>query len=188
MSPTIEQWLLDSVRYFRTLGFFQNQPQADEELARLEGERLEQEWDGEWNPSWEHPDLFLLAHDAQRVWWMDMEADVCRDNHVYIDTLREWGSISRGAFEPEAIREEWNSDKGPIFVTFRHKNKPSSISPKFWGDFIDTEILRELDQIIQGTGIRFEPHANFDQTCFIVALTSDEKRRLRSERGWKFQF
>ncbi len=188
MPQTTDQWLLEAVRYFRQLGFFEHYAQSDDELAEIEERRLQEEWGDDWDPLVEHPDLFLLAHDSRRVWWMDMEADVFPGNNAYVRSLSEWGAISRGAFQPEKIREEWKGEKGPIFLDLTHMGRTYRISPKYWGDYLDIEILSELNRIIRDTGIQFEPYENFDQTCFIVALTAEEKRRLRVERKWQFAF
>jgi hypothetical protein len=246
LSP--QEWLLQAVSYFRSLGFFeQYHAQSDEELfttlMRLSGESLlhrigfslsqmsrpQSEAElfdffvkmfsggvlGKSNeallrqhrdeilPMLKHAreeggldnilpstpgdlDLILLGLDGKRVWWGDTEADVCRENGVYVRTLKKWSAISRGAFMPEDIQEFWKRDEGPIKITFTHKSRLCKLHPRHLGDFIDVGVLAEVNEIIEDTGIQFAVYDTRDQFAFVVALTDDEREKLQRERGWRF--
>lgn len=186
MSQTSDTWLLQSVQYFRSLGFFaEHAALSDSQLA----EHLTQaamERHGVIDPANQLADLMLLSLDEQRVWWDDTEADVCAENQVYVDTLTRWSKISRSAFMPENIRETWDGEHGPVHVEFEHNGKKIALHPRFQHDYIDLNILQSINKVVADTGIQFRVHAIFDQTAFIVALTQDEKRKLEKDRGWKF--
>ncbi len=186
-----QQTILEAVRYFRSLGFFQEfTSQSDEELAitfeqmYTHNGTLPREYDPSSNPLAE---LTLLSYDKQRVWWKDSEADVCEENRVYARTLQEWGRISRGEFEPTDIRETWDSDEGPITVEFIHQNKAFSFQPEFYGDWLDVgTFLPAVNEIIQSQGIQFEICETYDQTICVIVLTQEEKLKLQTEREWAF--
>lgn len=186
MSQASDKWLLQSVQYFRSLGFFAEYAALSDEQLATHLTQAAMERHGVIDPADQLADLMLLSLDEQRVWWDDTEADVCAENKVYVDTLAGWSKISRGAFKPENIRETWDHESGPIHVEFEHQGKKITLHPSFQDDYIDLNILQSINKIVADTGIQFRVHAIFDQTAFIVALTQDEKRKLEKDRGWKF--
>lgn len=186
MNQDADSWLIRSVKYFRSLGFFaEHTGLSDEQLAAHLTDAAK-ERHGVINPGDELADLMLLSLDQQRVWWEDTEADVCAENKVYAETLRAWSAISRGTFAPENIVETWKTERGPVLVEFNFKGKPAALHPSYMDDYIDINILQSVNRLVVDTGIQFRLHAIFDQTAFIVALTLDEKKKLEKERGWRF--
>lgn len=182
-----QQWLLQTIKYFRAFGFFRKQSdKSDEELAtaiiswraEVSGEDL--------NPSSIFSDLIVLSFDEERIWWKDTEADVCSGTTVYVQTIKEWSAISRGTFLPENVREDWTTEEGPIELTFFHNSQAIKLTPQYLDDYIDLGLLMLINSLIRSSGIQFELYKPFDQTGFIVALTASEKRRLETERGWQF--
>lgn len=179
-------WLIESIKYFRNLGFFSEHASLTDLQLELRLQELAKTRHGVIDPNDELADLILLSLDDKRVWWDDTEADVCRENQVYAETLRAWSSISRGAFVPEDIRESWSGEKGPVEVTFRVRGRPVTLRPKYMNDYININILRPINSLVGGTEIQFALHAIFDQTAFVVALTKDERSNLIQHRGWRF--
>lgn len=199
-------WMVEAVRYYRGVGFFsQYGALSDEALAEQAEAAVEDEWGDtftmgqagpvvvdEWGDTFRLPDhvpfaqLTLLRADATRVWWEDTEADVCATNQVYVETLRAWAGISRGAFSPQDVTETWESDEGPITVRFTLDGVERTLHPECLDDWLDLEILVPLNDWLRHTGYAFELYEAFDQTAFIVVLTPDEKARLERERGWRF--
>lgn len=180
-------WVIESLHYFRALGFFAaDEALSDEELAgRLQKNNAE-EWGMPVAPPDSQADLMLLRLDAERVWWEDTEADVCEGNGVYVDTLRAWGRISRGAFSPTDIDERWNSGRGPIRVSFKHRNRTEELHPDYCDDYLDMTLLDDINRMIHPAGYVFSTYFPFDQTAFVVVLTENEKKRLERERKWEF--
>src|SRR5437868_2921829 len=109
--PKPERWLLESVRFFRQLGFFaRHSALPDEALARMLDASHREEWGVPLDGAGDLADLQLLKWDEDRVWWEDIEADICDGNQVYIEVLQAWSRISRGAFLPARIQERWESE------------------------------------------------------------------------------
>jgi hypothetical protein len=199
-------WIVEAVRYYRGLGFFsEHAALSDEALAQHVESLIEDEWGetftadqsgpmvvDEWGDTLTSPEnvrfaeLTLLRADSARVWWEDTEADVCAANQVYVETLRAWAGISRGAFSPREITETWESDEGPITVRFTLDGDERTLHPEYLDDWLDMEILVPLNGWLRHTGYAFELYEAFDQTAFLVVLTPDEKQRLERERGWRF--
>jgi hypothetical protein len=100
---SFQDWLLQSVRYFRRFGFFKKyQKLSDEDLAA----NLHQAgWYGNPNPSSGINDLSLLALDEDVVWWQDIEANTLMGtipSYVY--------SRNRARFQEKVscLRTVWN--------------------------------------------------------------------------------
>ncbi len=184
---TLEEWGTKSVRFYRTLGFFnQYNALSDEDLSDQLLSLHGLEWGENIDPKDELADLQFLKWDEERVWWQDTEADVCGENKVYVQTLLEWGHISRGAFKPTNIEETWQSEEGPIAVAFSLDNTQHSIRPSYQDDYIDLSVVPQINNLIADSNLRFEIHTIFDQTAFIVMLTPEEKRLIERERKLNF--
>ena len=182
-----EEPLMKAVRFFRSLDFFaQDASLTEQALANKIDSLHKQQWDSVLDFTDEQADLNLLKRDDGRVWWEDMEADVCNENLVYERVLTEWSDISRGACLPLNIKEDWRSDEGPIEVRFTLNGKQKIVRPTYSDDWLDCSILLAINEWITDTGFQFEFPSTFDQTAFIVVLTGDEKRQLIKERGWIF--
>jgi hypothetical protein len=180
-----QNWLLESVRYFRPLGFFKKYHfLSDEELV---SELHQIGWNGEPTPSYGVTDLSLLVIDHEVVWWRDTEAEVFMGNNVYVRVLQEWRAISRQTFLPEHIEEVWGSKDGPIEIGFSHKRKQVKIHAESIGDYLDLRILSQINELIRDSGVQFEAYEAFDQSAFIIALTAVERQKLETERGWRFE-
>ena len=182
-----KDWLVESVQYFRELGFFDKYHSLpnSELVATLEN-LYREEWGEIFNPEDMLADLLLVKWDENRVWWEDTEADVCSGNGVYKRTLKEWAAISRGVFSPANIQEDWESEDGPVTITFTHDQQTVQLHPQFLDDYIDISILPQINKLIYSSGMEFAVYKVFDQTAFVVVLTAQEKGKLQNERGWRF--
>jgi hypothetical protein len=111
------------LRFYQSLGFFAG-ADPGEVIQRYRDDYGEPP-----NPGKPWDDVFLLGLAKDEVWADDPEADVCAENLVYAEVLPHWASISRGAFAPEGITERWESESGPITLSFELGGQPASVSP-----------------------------------------------------------
>jgi hypothetical protein len=179
-------WFSDAIRYFRGFGFFASHAGSDNEL----GEAIKAYWHGDWDeflagvrdlPS---ADQFLLVADMKRVCWHDLEG-VYRGANCYVEVLNEWAAISQGLFLPEQIQETWQGDNGPADVTFLLDGKKHTFIHRS-GDFLEHGILQIINQTLARTSFRFEVATDYGDSNWIALLDQDEKKRLKTERGWHF--
>ena len=92
-------WLVQSIAFFRELHFFQ-------QFAHLSNEALASELLRKWQEMFDTPldlsrpytDLDIVMWDTERVWWEDLEADVCAGNDIYIESLERWGKFHAAAY------------------------------------------------------------------------------------------
>lgn len=176
------------VTALRSIGLFTSRGDATEaEVAAEVEDSIKAAWGDQVGPDEPLLDLFVAAQDVARVWWQDLEADVSDGNEVYVQTLAGWGGISAGSFDPKAIAEQWASESGPVTVTFELDGIEQTLHPAYLEDWIDLQVLGEINGLIASSGRRFESYRSFDQTAFVISLTPDERAALEHDRGWCFE-
>lgn len=146
-------------------------------------------------PRPDYKDLLLLAYDKSRIWWEDGEGDICPGDETYARTVQEWSCISRGVFQPTAIREVWYNPDGwsvgepdcQVTIHFHLDGQERILEPGRGYGWIDFGLLNGINPLIADTGFAYEEwDAGVDQCICLVVLTIEEKRRLIAERGWEF--
>ena len=169
----------DVVRFYQELGFF----------AGIDPASVVQRYAHDYGrpPTANNPwdDVFLLAYAEGEVWADDPEADVCAENEVYSEVLAQWARISHGAFTPTEVTEHWESESGPITLTFNLGSRTSSVSPSYQDDWIDLEVLRQINAIIGPSGRQFEcaVDGNF---VLVLCLTIEQKITMQTQRKFPF--
>jgi hypothetical protein len=136
----------------------------------------------------EDPEFALLetaAVDRTRVWYADPEADVTEGNHVYVDAVTDWARISQGTFAPTDVRETWESDTGPVRVTFTESRRRHDIQLRHLDDWMDMELLCKIEAVTQPRGLRFMTAETGGQDVFVAGLRLSETRLLE-KAGWHF--
>jgi hypothetical protein len=176
-------WLIERTRFYQSLAFFQNYTHlSDDELAD-EIIRLGREKTGELDDSrlfTEGFDWLLLALDTERV--LVAATDVLYAEEppeysfeVFVETLQNLSSISRGAFLPKNIREI-NSESIQLTVN----GQSFFLTPE--GPPDDPLILAsQLNPMITDTGYQFKQW-DLSPDVFVLAMTTEEVEQL----GWKF--
>ncbi len=182
-------WLREALPYYRALGFFAGERHSsDTDLAATVRAYHGADWDDVVLEAEDMAtaDQWLLMADTARVWFHDLEG-VYRGENAYAVSLQEWATISRDAFTPAEIAETWESDRGPVNVSFSlHGRRHTFVHADGHDDFINLRIVRMINQLLTPAPYRLEAADNLGDCRFIVALTSEEKHRLRTERGWSF--
>jgi hypothetical protein len=169
----------DVVRFYQQLGFFVGADPAAviEEYTARHGTppKAGNRWD----------DVFLLACADGEVWSEDPEADVCAENAVYSEVLPEWSRISHGAFVPTGLSEHWESDHGPITLSFELDGWHAIVSPNYLNDWIDLDVLQKINQLIADSNRRFESavDGNF---ALVLCLTPEQKSAMQTLRQFPF--
>ena len=167
------------IRFYQQLGFFAGaDPTAVVERYADEHGK---------SPSASEPwdDVFLLAYSEGQAWAEDPEADVCAENEVYSEVLPQWARISHGAFTPSGITEHWESESGPITLSFELGVQPASVSPSYQDDWIDLQVLQQINRLITASGRQFEcaVDGNF---ALVLCLTAEQKRTMQTQRRFPF--
>lgn len=183
--PWSPERLREFVAAYRPLGFLADgaEKSLEEQLATLMP--LTKGLPGDPRQDWRDDLLALAVVDSDNLWWDDLEADVCDGNKVYEEMLVELAFITQGRFRPANIEEKWESEKGPVAVSFDLSGVRHTVSPEVNDDWIDLGILDGIRALLPEGGPQFEVAEQKDQTATILFLTADQKRGLEA-LGWKF--
>jgi len=204
---TEQEWVTEALEFYRPLGFFADQEHlTDAELAanlitrrETTGHRSYLEIDREAKATaaqeleeWEvgepevTADMVLLSYDEKRVWWDDGETDIGPGDEIYTTFINDCARIGRGAFNASNVQEEWEGD-AIAGVTFDLDGDTWRIYPNpEFGGWIDFEILKQINQIIEESGYKFYMHETGDQTTFFMALAQAELQEMEEKRKWCF--
>jgi hypothetical protein len=169
----------EAIRFYQQLGFFVGaNPATIVEWYtddHYEPPRPQNPWD----------DVFLFSYTDKEVWTGDPEADVCAQNKVYSEILPQWALISDGAFAPVNVQEHWQTNTGPITVSFELGGSHAVVRPGYQEDWIDLGVLLQINRLIAGSGKQFE--CAFDGNFALVMCVSPEtKAKMRAQRRFPF--
>lgn len=166
----------------RRAGFFETHAGLTDEalLATLQKDRpFRNDWQ-------------LAREDRTKMVNWDMEANVAMGHDIYIALL---AAFDRLAGRPGIIadaKEHWESEDGPIRVTYVLDGVQRSLEPVYNGDwtcdiFMET-VLHEVEEV---TGESIETCYGPDlewigQDVNLIRLTAAQKKLLEEELAWKF--
>jgi len=180
-----KEWLVKAVHFYRELGFFSEYGDlTDDKLATKLNSQYRRRMGESLDPTGPIPDLTLLEFDKSRLWLSDLECDVMPENQVYARIVKRLGEISRGAFQPTDISENWESDKGPIRVEFTLNGARHSFQPKYREDWMDTDFVFWIAKLFQDSEYKLAICPGNPITA--AFLTLEERDRIKKERGLFF--
>ncbi len=79
----------------------------------------------------------IARKDSEKTLMIDLEADVCMSNEMYIHFINELETISNNKLSVENIKEIWESETGPIELSFEIEGKKFTCNPEFNNDWLD---------------------------------------------------
>src|SRR5205809_2992968 len=162
-------WFRESVRFYLGLGFFEEHRNlSDNDLVTTLELLLRESYLEGPTPSSRLADLEIMRLDDDRVWWEDIEADVGMGNDVYVQLLQDLSRISRGSFDAHDITESWESEEGPITVTFTAKGQRHVVHPEYKGDWMAPQVFEAAKRLFSGTPYGFYTFDTQGQDLFLV--------------------
>ncbi len=178
--------LNDRVKYFYDLGLLDSNKTLEEVSNEIRLKHLD-DWGENCEARGIFDDYVILEYGSRKIWWKDTEADVLNGNNVYVHALNEWAETSENSFSPIKIIEKWKTDEDPIVVEFELNKKAYTFYPEYMEDYIDVDILKQINKLTQNTENQFELVVPFDQTALVMWLSKAEKDIL-IRRGWRFSW
>lgn len=137
-------------------------------------------------------DRKLATQDTKKMLYLDLEADVCRENKVYTWLLQALDEISGQPGLITDIQEDWSSEQGPILIRCKINDVAKEYRPVYHDDWVDEHTLENMLADIAGI-VKEEFHNClgpnyewFGQDVNYIRLKSEERKILKEELGWKF--
>lgn len=188
--------VIEKIEVFRQAGFFEkydglsNSEVYDkiyEERKKYYSEIFERPYD----PGMDLEAIDLAAYDKKKVLFLDLEADVGKDNDVYVEVIKSYSELSNFIFKPIEIVETWESETGPIEVSFKSNDSTITFSPAYQYDWLDVSVFILCQKELNKKGIRIvdcldEDGSGYGQAIAMMRLTEEEQKILENGLNWKF--
>jgi hypothetical protein len=189
--------VIKSISILRESGFFEEYDKLSdsaiyEKLHSLRKIEYSKIFEKEYDPGMELDEFELCILDNKKVLYIDLEADVCSENNVYVDVIKKYSTLTNNIFNPQNITETWDSESGPIKVTFELDNKKEEFNPKYNDDWLDSIVFEICNKEIRKKNIRLvdclgDSKYGFGQDIAIMRLTKEEQKILEKNFKWKFR-
>lgn len=133
--------------------------------------------------------LKIAQLDPKRVWWHDLEADVLNGNMVYADAVKEFVELSGGYLRAEHIKEEWETDNGPIHISFQDGDTLRTFPLKSYDDWYDEDFFNHMEKFMTANGspYKFYVYIGTGQDAFVIRLSKTEKEMVERKMRWKLE-
>lgn len=145
-----------------------------------------------YDPGMELETYQVLKLDRDRIVFGDAESDVGKDNNQYVALLNAFAAASSGLFNPKNITEKWESEKGPIHVSFTEDDKEIRFEPEYLDDWLSEKAFDVINQQMGKKGKeKFYMFLGNDgwglgQNFLYVRMTEPQKQELEEAFDWKF--
>ena len=128
MLVNTQEWLIDFLRFYRELGFFEEYLHlSNKDLSDLLVQIMAQHG-LDLNKECHREDYVVLGYDQKRVWAVAFDSfdsfnfhhakDIGYGGQLHEEIVNSWANISRGLFSPKDIRSTWQSDQEQINIKF----------------------------------------------------------------------
>lgn len=189
--------VIQDISILRKCGFFEEfQNLTDIEVFdKLHARRIKEYsemFEKLYDPGMNIDEFELACLDNHKMIYIDLEADVSSENHVYKDVINMFSLLSKGTFDPENIEEKWLSHSGPIKVKFKFNNEIVGFEPKYSDDWLDSKVFEICMDKIKTKNIRIveclgENKYGYGQSVAFMRLTETEQKILEKEYHYKFR-
>ncbi len=168
------------VRFYQELGFFAGRDAASvlAEYKRENGLSVSTK------NSWDDPELLLFDEEAT---WCDSGSCAAPRNCWYRDVLPFCAKITRGAFAPTDIQEHWQTEQGPLQVSFRLGEHTVIVRPQWQEkDHADFGYFRQINSVLPDAGAHFECAGLGIKV--VMWLTREQKDKMLAVRNFPFDW
>ncbi|PWJ38654.1 hypothetical protein BC781_107245 [Sediminitomix flava] len=133
--------------------------------------------------------MLIALQDNTKAILLDLEADVCKENSSYTEYLKDMEELSKQTFKPTEIKETWDSDEGPIEISFVSNGNRYAVNPNYWDDWYDlSEITKKINQSLEinKAGLyTLTSEFTGGQEILLLFLTDEEKLVIERELKWQ---
>lgn len=188
--------VIKNISTLRKSGFFKTYEHLNDSeiFERIHLERKAEYsriFEKEYDPGMELDEFELACLDITKVLFIDLEADVCKENKVYTQVIKSFATLTNNIFDPKKIEEYWGGEEGAIEVIFETDDVKTKFSPEYKNDWLDEIIFKICEDKIEGKNIRLvnclgDNEYGFGQAISIMRLTEEEQRILEDSFNWKF--
>jgi len=192
-----ENNLEQTISVLRKAGFFEKYTdKTDKEVIKiLHKKRINdytQLYKSYYDPGMSLSAIELASLDEDKMLYLDLEADVCNENKIYCEVIKMFDKLGKEDFNPTQISEFWESETGPIHVSFVQGSDTTKIDPTYLDDWLHESVFIECQKQIEKKGKYRLVYSlgvdgyGYGQSVVLMRLTIKEQNVLERAFDWKF--
>jgi hypothetical protein len=189
--------VLKSIEVLKKAGFFKNYKNLSAEkifdtIYELRRKEYSEIFESDYDPKMNLEPIEIAEYDKSKLLFLDLEADVFNGNEVYKFVINRFSELSDGKFKPTELKEVWESNDGPIKVSFVSDNQLTEFEPEYNNDWIHESVFNICRKKIAEKNVRLvycldNDGYGYGQVIAIMRLTESEQKVLETELNWKFE-
>lgn len=189
--------VINNIRLFKKAGFFKEWKNLSAEvtydsLYELRKKEYKEIFESDYNPEMNLEPIEIAQYDQSKLLFLDLEADVFNGNEVYKFVINRFSELSDGKFNPTKLNETWESNGGPIKVSFVSDDEITEFEPEYNNDWLHESVFSICRKKIADKKVRLvycldEDGYGYGQAIAIMRLTESEQRILENGLKWKFE-
>jgi hypothetical protein len=189
--------MINTLKVLREAGFFTmysnlNEEEILDEIYKKRKKAYSEIFNCQYDPGRDLSDRELAKQDYTKFLYLDFEAGVCAQNKVYAQLLEVLDELSGRRNIITNIVEQWESETGPVMVSFKLNGEPKRYEPAYYDDWVDQEsleeVLSDISKVIQQEfHLCIGPNGEWiGQEGNYIRLTDDERKILETKLHWQF--
>ena len=186
-----------NIGLLKKAGFFKQWKNLSSEvtydsLYELRKQEYKEIFDSDYDPGMNLEPIEIAEYDETKLLFLDLEADVFNGNDVYKLVINRFSEISDGKFNPTELNEIWESNGGPIKVSFISDNEITEFEPEYNSDWLHESVFEICRKKVADKKVRLvyclgKDGYGYGQAIAIMRLTESEQEILENELKWKFE-
>lgn len=188
--------VIGNINVLRSAGFFEKYEeltnlQVYDSLYSIRKKKYSEIFKEPYDPGMELGVIELAEYDNTKLLFLDLEADVAKDNNVYINVINAFSKLSNNQFQPKEIKEKWESETGPIKVSFISNDSLVLFEPEYNSDWLHESVFTICQKELEKKNTRIvdclsDDGMGYGQAIAIMRLSKDEQKILESKLNLKF--
>jgi hypothetical protein len=188
--------VIKSIGLLKKAGFFENYKnlsatQTFDSIYELRKREFREILESDIDPTMNLGPIEIAEYDRSKLLFMDLEADVFNGNEVYKSVINRFSELSNGQFQPIEIKEVWESDEGPITVSFSSDNQLTEFVPEYNNDWLHESVFEVCRGKVAEKQVRLvyclgKDGYGYGQAIAIMRLSKSEQIILEKGLNWKF--
>lgn len=189
-TKTTKEKVIKNIKILRTAGFFEyykdlTDLKVYDTIYAIRKEQYSEIFKEPYDPGMNLDATSLAKTDSTKFLFLDLEADVGKDNNVYIEVIKAFSQLSNYEFQPKEITEEWESETGPIKVSFLSNGEKIVFEPEYEYDWLHESVFQVCESELEKENIRIVDISGSGQSIGVMRITKEEQKILEDKFNWK---
>jgi hypothetical protein len=189
--------VVNNIGLLKSAGFFKeweslSANETYDSLYELRKKEYKEIFESDYDPKMNLEPIEIAEYDKSKLLFLDLEADVFNGNNVYKLVINRFSELSDGKFNPTELTETWESNGGPIKVSFISDNKITEFEPEYNNDWLHESVFTICKEKLAEKGVPLvycldNDGYGYGQAIAIMRLTKSEQKILENGLNWKFE-